>query len=221
MIENNKILERLTIDDLETLKVLSEPTRMEIMRITSTENKRGNYCTVKHLAKTMGVSATKLYYHIKLLEDNNLLVVGDTRIVSGIIEKHYHVIAWNITLSKDTLSLQDEFQDESLGKVLSSIEQIVGSGVNNVRTSLQTLNQENLLAKKEGRPLREQVAMQISQDHLLLSADQAISFEEQLVKMINDFEVLSDENLKSEKTDLTWYESTQMFVPQYQRKLKS
>ena len=221
MIEELKISDNLTIDNLETLKVLSDPTRHEIMRYVGSENKRGNLCTVKQMAKAMGVSATKLYYHIKLLEDNNLLVVGDTRIVSGIIEKHYHVIAWNITVSKDTLSLQDELQDESLGKVLSSIEQIVGSGVNNIRTSLQTFNQENLLAKKKERPVRELVAMLISQDHLLLSTDQAISFDKQLVKMINDFEVLSDENLKSDKTDLIWYESTQMFVPQYQRKSKS
>jgi DNA-binding transcriptional ArsR family regulator len=220
MVNDLKISDNLTIDNLETLKVLSDPTRHEIMKYVGAENKRGQFCTVKQLAKVMGVSATKLYYHIKLLEEQCLLVVGDTRIVSGIIEKQYHVIAWNISLSQSALSTQEEPKDEALEKVFSSIEQIVGNSLNNVRTSLLTIYEEELAAKKGGKPARKQVAMHISAKDLLLSTDQAITFEKQLVKMMDDFEILSNQNLKNDSEDILWYENIQMFVPQYQRKIK-
>ena len=98
-----QIPKSITINSLETIKILSDPIRLEIMKYVGEKNKRNELCTVKELAKLMGVSPTKLYYHIKQLEEKELLVVGDTRIVSGIIEKQYHVAAMNISLSQNAI----------------------------------------------------------------------------------------------------------------------
>lgn len=217
---NNKlqISENITIDNLETLKILSDPTRLEIMKHIGTENKRGHLCTVKQVAKLMDVSPTKLYYHIKLLEEQGLIIVGDTRVVSGIIEKQYHVVAHNITLSQNALSTQEGPKDKALEDALKSIEQIVGNSINNTRTSLFTIYEEERAAKEGGAPARKQVAMTIFQDDFLLTHEQAIDFEKRLVELGAKFNKFSEQNLQAISEEMLYYEATLMFVPQYQRK---
>lgn len=77
----------LIIDDLETLKVLADPLRLRILELL------GKPRTVKQVAGELGIAATKLYYHVNLLEKQGLIRTVDTRIVSGIIEKHYQIAA--------------------------------------------------------------------------------------------------------------------------------
>ena len=216
-----QISEHLTIDSLDTLKVLSDPTRLEIMKYIGDENKRGKRCTVKNLAKLMGVPPTKLYYHIKLLEEHELLVVGDTRIVSGIIEKHYQVVALEITLSQSALSTQTGPKDLALEEIFSSISQIVNSSVHNTRTSLITKYEEERAAKEGGPPAGKQVAMHVSRDDFLLSHEEAERFKERLISLMQEFRAFSDQNLQTPDLPALYFEVTQMFVPQYQRKTDS
>jgi len=219
MVSKLQIQETITVDNLEVLKVLSDPTRLEIMKHIGAENRRDHLCTVKQLAKLMDVSPTKLYYHIKLLEEQGLLIVGDTRVVSGIIEKQYQVVAHSITLSQSALSTHDGPIDKALEDVFNSIEQIVGNSITNVRTSLFTIYEEERAAKEGGPPARKQVAMTISRDDLLLTSEQAIAFEKRLAELRAEFDKFSDQNIKAVNEEMLYYEATLMFVPQYQRKI--
>ena len=213
--------ESITINSLETLKVLSDPTRLEIMKHIGEENKRGRLCTVKQLAKIMEVSSTKLYYHIKLLEEQGLLIVGDTRVVSGIIEKQYHVIALNISLSQNALSTHEGPKDEALKEIFNSIDQIVGNSISNTHISLETIYDEKRIEKEGGPPARDQVAMQINRDDFLLTREQAEEYKTRLNELMEEFKKLSDQNIQGSQDGMLYHEVTQMFVPQYQRKINT
>ena len=215
-----KVSEYILIEDLEVLKVLSDPTRHEIMNRVGEENKRGEYCTVKQLANMMGVATTKLYYHIKLLEEHGLLLVGETRVVSGIIEKHYQVVAHNISFSQNLLMGHDGPKDEALEEMFKSVEQIVGGSIANMRTSLSTMYEEKLREKEGGEPARKQVAMHIERDDFLLTYAQGEEFKSRLTALMEEFRPMSDQNAKSANEEMLYFEVMQIFVPQYQRKLE-
>jgi len=222
-----QVPDHLIIDSLETLKVLSDPTRLEIMKYIGEVNKRDQRCTVKQLAKLMEVpptklyyhiKPTKLYYHIKLLEEKKLLIVGDTRIVSGIIEKHYQVAAMDITLSQNALSMHSGPKDLALEEILKSISQIMNNSVNNTRSSLIAIYEEERAAKEGGPPARKQVAMHVSKIEMLLTHEQAENFKVQLTALVQEFKTLSDQNARTGDEDKLYFDVMQMFVPQYQRK---
>jgi len=91
----------LTISDLETLKVISDPLRLQIFQTVSDYNQNGTLCSVKQIADALDIPQAKLYYHIKLLENHELLLIAETRIVSGIVEKLYHVRAYKLMVAEN------------------------------------------------------------------------------------------------------------------------
>ena len=87
------------ISDLETLKVVTDPLRLNIVNLL-----RGEPRTAKELAKTLHLSQTKLYYHIGLLEQHGLIRVVGTRLVSGILEKQYQATAYKLSVDRRLFS---------------------------------------------------------------------------------------------------------------------
>jgi DNA-binding transcriptional ArsR family regulator len=73
---------------LEELRLISDPLRTHLLEALASRP-----CTVKELAADFGVPATRLYYHVNLLERHGLIQVVGTRVVSGIIEKRYRAAA--------------------------------------------------------------------------------------------------------------------------------
>jgi DNA-binding transcriptional ArsR family regulator len=95
-----QIEEIFTIKDLDTLKVVADPLRIRILEFFSDENPH----TVKQISTALEIAPNKLYYHVNMLEEYGLLRVVDTRIVSGIIEKLYMVVAHTIQVDRNLLS---------------------------------------------------------------------------------------------------------------------
>jgi len=79
--------------DPALLRVLADPMRSFIVYSVTAEAK-----TAKTLAAEMGCPTTRLYYHLRQLEKHGLVFVERTRLVSGIVEKHYRAIAREIRL---------------------------------------------------------------------------------------------------------------------------
>ena len=78
------------VDDVDTLKVLADPTRLAILRELMTGSPRDlPVLSVKELAERLGEPQTKLYRHVKQLAASGLIVVAQTRLVSGIVEQRY------------------------------------------------------------------------------------------------------------------------------------
>src|SRR3954467_13426431 len=88
-----------TITTLEALKVFADTLRQQIIEALLDGSK-----TVKQIAAELELAPTKLYYHVNLLEEHGLISVSETRIVSGIIEKHYTAAAHEYYIERSLLT---------------------------------------------------------------------------------------------------------------------
>ena len=90
------------VSDVETLKALSDPLRLKILE-TMVANVQVGW-TAKELAAELGVPQTRLYHHIELLLERDLIRLASQRVVSGIIESRYRVAALSFRLDHRLLS---------------------------------------------------------------------------------------------------------------------
>ncbi|MGB7093974.1 MAG: winged helix-turn-helix domain-containing protein, partial [Anaerolineales bacterium] len=58
----------MMVKDLETLKILADPLRNQILEILAPEK-----LTINQMAEKLGLAPSKLYYHINLLEKYGLI----------------------------------------------------------------------------------------------------------------------------------------------------
>lgn len=121
-LEDSKPMDRLTITNLETLRLLTEPLRMKILELMAKP------ATVKAVAKALQVPATKLYYHVGQLEEHGLVRVVGTRVVSGIIEKQYQVVARYFAVDRKLLEIH-KTDRSSLTEVLSNLIESVSEDI--------------------------------------------------------------------------------------------
>lgn len=96
------------ISDVATLKALSDPTRLAILRALMQDEMPAR--TVKELAAELGEPVTKLYRHVNLLESSGLIEVAESRVVSGIIERHYRARQASLYLDGNLLNPPDPQQ---------------------------------------------------------------------------------------------------------------
>lgn len=89
------------IDDVETMRVLADPLRIAILRQLMTDAMiTPPVMSAKELASTLGEPQTKLYRHLKQLEDVGLIQVAETRMVSGIMEQRYRTGQLSLEISR-------------------------------------------------------------------------------------------------------------------------
>jgi DNA-binding transcriptional ArsR family regulator len=112
-LEPNEIL---LIADLETLKVVADPLRLQLLA-----QLRDLPQPAKQLARALDLPIKKLYYHLNLLEEHGLIRVAETRIISGIIEKHYRVTAYRLSVERELLTPQAEGAEDNLDVFLSLV----------------------------------------------------------------------------------------------------
>ena len=96
-------VESIVVTNLETLKVVSDGLRSRIIDLLRAEPQ-----TVKQVATTLNLPPKKLYYHINLLEQHELIRVVGTRIVSGIIEKTYRATAYLFLFEREVFASSPE-----------------------------------------------------------------------------------------------------------------
>ena len=86
----------LMVKDLETLKILADPLRNQILEILAPEK-----LTVNQIAEKLGLAPSKLYYHINLLEKYGLIREVDSIIKANIIEKIYWITAYDCKMDEN------------------------------------------------------------------------------------------------------------------------
>jgi len=104
-------VEERTVTDLETLRVLADPLRLAIIGAFPSDAGRRRPMSVKEIAERIDEGQTKLYRHVKKLEDVGLIYVAETRVVSGIIEKRYLPAQKRLLFSGTLLGQQAEPDD--------------------------------------------------------------------------------------------------------------
>ena len=123
------------IGDVESLRAISDPTRLRILE--TMVQRQDPAWSVKALAAEIGVPQTRLYHHVEQLLERDLIRAVERRIVSGIIETRYRVVARSFQLDRRLLAGDSETQRQVLHDTLvtvfdtarNEIEEAIRTGV--------------------------------------------------------------------------------------------
>lgn len=89
MINGGDILKEVHIlNTLEEVNIVSDPIRLKIIMTLGTSPK-----TAQDLSHALGVSRSKIHYHLKILEQNGIIEVVDTELINGITQKYFLPVA--------------------------------------------------------------------------------------------------------------------------------
>lgn len=160
------------ISDLETLKVLADPLRLSII-----ENLE-NPSTVKDVAEKIQRPPTKLYYHFNLLEKHGLIQTVETRIVSGIVEKHYQASARRYRMSWGLLSPTDKAFNERIEVMLGGI---FGTAREDMRESIEA----GVVKIDAESPSSQRVVLRSARSSL--TTEQATEFYDKLKALLDEY----------------------------------
>lgn len=159
--------EELVIQDLETLRALSDPLRLRILELLAQPQ------TAKTVAAKLAIGKTKLYYHLNLLEKHGIIRVVRTRVVSGIIEKSYQVTALRFRPAKALLSSSDEGKDRGVAIIDSILDATRTDLVHGLKTGTVEIGTDAHLRK-----------MLLGRVTMVLTPDQATSFMERFQALL-------------------------------------
>jgi hypothetical protein len=154
------------------LKALADPIRMTLLDLTMGQPDRT--WTARELAAQVGVLPTNIYYHLNMLERHDLLQVRDTRVVNGIIEKHYGAGQYNVTFHRRA----GEGHDESRELVLQAIDKVRDEVHDGLKMESMTIDPE--------APDSERMMVSTSIVHI--PEEQIAGFRAELVQMVNRYE---------------------------------
>jgi len=184
-----KIAEEIRISDLETLKVISAPLRVQILERIGLASEAGDLTTVKQLSEDLEIPPTKLYYHINLLEKHGLIQIAETKVVSGIIEKYYQIAAKRIRADLDISKNTTIDRNEGLALTLSSLKNMFDKTYTDVEKSLQCRMQ-----KSDDGEQQETGKMFSTQAMLQLSLDEAQTFIDEVSEIIDKYGDINNPN---------------------------
>ncbi len=161
------------ISDVETIKALSDPLRLRILEVMTGDHRET--FTVKRLASILGVSQTKLYHHVNLLAERELIRPAGQRVISGIIETSYRIGQLRLNLDRSLLTGDSPELHDVLVTVFDGsrddIEQGLRSGVIGIADDADPAT-KLLLSKGFAR----------------LTADQAAAIRARLVELLDAFD---------------------------------
>ncbi|NDJ35768.1 MAG: helix-turn-helix transcriptional regulator [Chloroflexi bacterium] len=121
-----------TIDDLETLRLVFDPFRMQVLGMLAHEP-----LTVKQMAERLETTPHRLYYHIRMMEKAGLIDVVETHLVNGIVEKIYRASAMEYVVKRGLLNFDtdegmqgfDVLLEETLDKTREDIKRSGRAGL--------------------------------------------------------------------------------------------
>ncbi len=192
----------LMIADLETLKVVTDPLRLNILNLL-----RAAPRTAKELARALHLSQTKLYYHLGLLEQRGLIRVVGTRLVSGILEKQYQATAYKLSVDRKLFS-----PTPSATAGYEGLEVFLSAVLDYTHSDMMRSVQSGLAELSEDAPPERKLTVGRSWFHL--TPAEARTFMERLWALEQEFQRLHSD-APTEDTQL--YEFLLGFYPTHER----
>ncbi|MGI8485787.1 MAG: helix-turn-helix domain-containing protein [Thermomicrobiales bacterium] len=193
------------IRDLETLKVVSDPLRRRMLELVREEAR-----TAKEMATALQVPQTRLYYHINLLEQRDLIRVAETRLVSGIVEKRYRTTAYRLTIDKSLIgptSAGNDALDAYVSVVLDQVRSEINRSLDAGLIDLERTREDEL------KPRR----LVLGRKWLRLSPEQLRDFSRRYAELLDAFEEASPGEDRDATSDLEsagqYYEWLIAFYP--------
>lgn len=110
------------IKDLDTAKAIADPLRLQILEVLLPTP-----LTVKQIAERLGLGASKLYYHINILEKYKIIQVVETNVIGNLIEKRYWVTAYNYSVDQEIYNLdvqESEGKENIIRMVLTTLDTV-------------------------------------------------------------------------------------------------
>ncbi len=101
------------LHDVETIKVFADALRLKIVRLMEIPT------TIKAISAALDIPATKLYYHVNLLQKHGLIQVVDHHITGNLVEKIYQVTALQFKIVNPLIS--DKVPAESAEALFGSM----------------------------------------------------------------------------------------------------
>jgi DNA-binding transcriptional ArsR family regulator len=198
-LKKNKQTKTFRITDLETLRAVSDPLRVQIVELLAED------LTVKQVAEKLGLAPSKLYYHFTTLEKLGLIEVAETRMVSNMVEKVYRSSADLVDVDPALFKFAKEGSNESINMVINST---IDATRDDIIRSLQA-RQFQLEQGVEEQPRRFIINRLISR----ISEQRVGEFQDRLVQLLQEFE--SENDASSRKADLQPYALTVAFYPSF------
>ncbi len=166
------------ISDVETLKAISDPLRLRILEAMVTRPLAA--WSVKELAVGLSVPQTRLYHHVELLVERDLLRAAEQRVVSGIIETRYRLAALSVRLDPGLIGAG-------------------GAGESAAREMLETIlgetrrDFERVLADPRARDEARGDRPLLSRGVASLTPERAAELRRRLTALLNEYEGPSDD----------------------------
>jgi len=165
------------ISDVETLKALSDPVRLRILE--TMVQAPDDAWTVKRIAKALDVGPTKLYHHIAILEERELIRVAGTRVVSGIIQTSYRIAQLSVRLDRSLLSAGPA--DAGAAAIEEVLRTIFDTARDDVGRALHTGTMGIGGDPSTGRGI-------LRQDLRRLTPEQVVDFRVRLAALLDEFD---------------------------------
>jgi DNA-binding transcriptional ArsR family regulator len=102
---DEEIEQELEIRDIDALKALANPLRVRVLRTLMPQRR-----SAKQVAQALGEGVTKLYRHIKILEQHGFVHAVAHSMVSGIAEIQYRARARSFVVSRAALAEPGQVQ---------------------------------------------------------------------------------------------------------------
>lgn len=179
------------INDLDTLNVVADPLRVRILDLL-----RGEPQTVKQLNEVLGIGVSKLYYHVRLLEQHHLIRVSETHVVNGILEKHYQATAYKLSVDHTLFSSSPATSSSTTG-----LDVFLSAVLDETRKDIKQSVREGLIELTDDAPLERQ--LYLGRCWARLSPAQAHQFRARLDALVNEFASLAPD---PDSQELQWYE---------------
>ncbi|EJR46585.1 hypothetical protein IIM_04723 [Bacillus cereus VD107] len=115
----------MDINELALYKLICDPKRQKILHYAAKEP-----ITVKELAEKLNEKQSRLYYHVKKLEESGILAVVDTKAIGNLTEKYYKAKQTAYTLS-------DQLQKEHSDEIINHTRHIIETGLKKIHVNMK------------------------------------------------------------------------------------
>jgi DNA-binding transcriptional ArsR family regulator len=177
----------LVISDVDTLKALSDPLRIRILE--TMVSRKDVLWSAKELAVRLEVPQTRLYHHIELLLERDLIRLASQRIVSGIIESRYRAAALSFRLDSALLSGESASAQEASRDLFRGV---FDSSRDEVSEALRTYLKEHPGTDLNGGGDPDPERPIVSRGLAMLTPAQAGEFKERLLALMGEYDTAAN-----------------------------
>ncbi|HHY87293.1 MAG TPA: helix-turn-helix transcriptional regulator [Chloroflexi bacterium] len=193
------------IRDLETLRVVVDPLHRQIYEVL-----RPRPQTIKQVAGQLGLAPSRLYYHFNQMEGAGLIRVVETRQVGNLTEKVYWVVASEVEVDPDLLSVDSQAGPETRDAVV----ELLSATINTAREDLIRSIAARRLALEQGAEEHPRQVFLMSEMQAI-TEERAEEFRQRFLALLEEFKAAGSQAEGEDGSDRQAYGLLVAFYPSY------